>query len=298
MVEKHYTVIAYDTANAIPLLNDKENWIYLYHDTEYPGVAPSFNLAQLEILLQRNNFAVYSHDHFYPLPTTPSLIDELDRAFTSLAERLLENFAGVIPRSYLIVLPTPSLESTPDRPLPLVPAKRHYHDTVRVTPTPHPSDTFISVPDSPDRTRDDASSPGIFMENTESPVPPHSTECEEKKLDETIKEELHLRQLTSTAGDTPTPIEGETVDSITGTEWGALPHSEQMARSCATVPWTDPTVTIGLFKGTSPPLAVPILSDRRVGIGTSDKSWTKRFTVHKVPGDGECFFSSVNDLMN
>jgi len=48
--------------------------------------------------------------------------------------------------------------------------------------------------------------------------------------------------------------------------------------------------------GFSEPTQDPISSDK-VGIATIDKSWTKDFTLHKVPGDGECFFSSVNYLM-
>ena len=83
LVDKHYTVMSYDPdRNAIPVLEDRENWIYLYHDTEFPGVAPSFNLDQIEVILRRNNFALFSHSHFYPFPTTTSLIDDLDRAFT------------------------------------------------------------------------------------------------------------------------------------------------------------------------------------------------------------------------
>jgi len=63
-------------------------------------------------------------------------------------------------------------------------------------------------------------------------------------------------------------------------------------------PWKDPIVTIGLFGG-SPDVQEPILATLkiRVGIGTIDKSWTKMFTLYRVPGDGECFFSSINYLM-
>ena len=169
LVEKHYTVMSYDPdRNAIPVLEDRENWIYLYHDTEFPGVAPSFNLHQIEVLLRRNNFALFSHSHFYPFPTTKSLIDDLDRAFTSLAERLLHNYSGVTPRSNLSVLPMVSLESTPDHPLPRVPAYREYHDTPRLSPIPHSSDTFITVPDSPDRPTEEESNPEALTGNLEA----------------------------------------------------------------------------------------------------------------------------------
>jgi len=77
----------------------------------------------------------------------------------------LENHAGVNPRSNLIVLPMTSLESIPERPLPRVPAHRHYHSTIRVTPILHASDTFITVPDSPDREREDESTQGIVTED-------------------------------------------------------------------------------------------------------------------------------------
>jgi hypothetical protein len=151
------------------------------------------------------------------------------------------------------------------------------------------------------------------MENTESPVPPHSTKCEKTKLDEIIKKELHLRHLTSTAGDTPTPIEGETDDSViqwlsysvaigceelsTVNEQGGLSLPSSTTQSVVE-PWKDPIVTIGLFGGThASKELVPAIPRHWVGVGTIDKSWIKYFTVDKVPGDGECFFSSVNFLM-
>ena len=271
LVEKHYTVMSYDPdRNAIPVLEDRENWIYLYHDTEFPGVAPSFNLHQIEVLLRRNNFALFSHSHFYPFPTTTSLIDDLNRAFTSLAERLLDNYAGVKPRSNLSVLPMVSLGSTPDHPLPRVPAHREYHDTPRLTPTPHPSDTFITVQDSPDRPRVEESNPDGLTDNMEA---------------------------SSTLGgeDILSSSRGEHLPPISDTECVELSHSVNTTQQCE--PWTDPKVSIGLFESGSPEPKVPHKSKQRVGMGPIDRSWMRDFMVHKVPGDGECFFSSVNYIM-
>jgi len=126
----------------IPVLEYKENLIYLYHDTEFIGIAPSFNLGQVEIIIQSNNIALYSHSHFYPLPTTTSLIDELDRAFTSLAERMLNNYAEITPRSNLIVLPMANLEKIPGHPLPRVPGNQSDRLPLH-TPRTHSSQCLI-----------------------------------------------------------------------------------------------------------------------------------------------------------
>jgi len=93
-VTEHYSLVDYDPDhNPIPVLSDKENWLYLYHDTVYPATAPSLTLPQLEVLLKRNNFTIYTNSHFYPLPTTTSFYTELVKALISLAERLLDNYS-------------------------------------------------------------------------------------------------------------------------------------------------------------------------------------------------------------
>ena len=295
LVEKHYTVMSYDPdRNAIPVLEDRENWIYLYHDTEFPGVAPSFNLDQIEVILRRNNFALFSHSHFYPFPTTTSLIDDLDRAFTSLAERLLDNYAGVTPRSNLIVLPMVSLGSTPDHPLPRAPAYRLYHDTPRLTPTPHSSDTFITVPDSPDRPRVEESNPEGLIDNIEASTTLGGEDISNSSRGEPLpftgRSDTECEGLSSsvaTGGEEPPTVN----------EQGGLPLPSSTTPSVV-APWTDPIVSIGLFVGNhAPKELIPSTPKHRVGVGTIDKSWTKHFTVNKVPGDGECFFSSVNFLM-
>jgi len=74
-------------------------------------------------------------------------------------------------------------------------------------------------------------------------------------------------------------------------EQGGLPLPSSTTQSLVE-PWKDPIVTIGLFGGThAPKELVPAIPKHRVGAGTIDKSWTKYFTVDKVPGDGECYFS-------
>jgi len=141
-VTEHYSVLVYDPdKNPIPVLNDKENWLYLYHDTEYPDTAPSFTLPQLEGILKRNSFAIYANSHFYPLPTTDSLQAELDKALISLVERLLGNYNGLTNPNHLVVYYTNNLESCPERPLPRIPVYREYHETPKRTapPTPHPT---------------------------------------------------------------------------------------------------------------------------------------------------------------
>jgi len=40
LLTEHFLVLVYDPdKNPIPVLSDKENWLYLYHDTEYPDMA-------------------------------------------------------------------------------------------------------------------------------------------------------------------------------------------------------------------------------------------------------------------
>ena len=141
-------MLVYDPdKNPIPVLQDKENWLYLYHDTQYPDTAPSLTLPQLDEILRRNRFAIYANSHFYPLPTTNSLLAELDKALISLAERLLGNYNGVINNRHLVVYYTNNLESCPERPLPRIPEYREYHGTPKRTapPTPHPTTVTISV---------------------------------------------------------------------------------------------------------------------------------------------------------
>jgi len=89
----------------------------------------------------------------------------------------------------------------------------------------------------------------------------------------------------------PLPIGELPIDNDRG--MSALPAPPTHITSLE--PWRDPKVTIGLIGGIQD-AHDPILS-KRVGIGTTDKSWTKNFTLHKVPGDGDCFFSSVNYLI-
>jgi len=62
-------------------------------------------------------------------------------------------------------------------------------------------------------------------------------------------------------------------------------------------PWTDPKASIGLFVGGPAEPKVPHKSKLRVGIETTERSWMRDFMVHNVPGDGECYFSSVNYII-
>ena len=80
-----------------------------------------------------------------------------------------------------------------------------------------------------------------------------------------------------------------------GTECGDLSHTKDTTQPCK--PWTDSKVSIGLFESAPAEQKVPHKSKQRVGMGMTDRSWMKDFIVHKVPGDGECFFSSVNYIM-
>jgi len=74
-----------------------------------------------------------------------------------------------------------------------------------------------------------------------------------------------------------------------------LSHSVDTMQLCG--PRTDLKVSLGLFENGPAEPKVPHKSKQRVGMGTIDRSWMRDFMVHKVPGDGECFFSSVNYIM-
>jgi len=139
-------VLVYDPdKNPILVLNDKEHWLYLYHDSEYPDTAPSLTLLQLDEILKRNSIAIYAHSHFYPLPTTNQLHAELDKAlFSPGAERLLGNYTGVTNNRHLVVYYTNNLESCPERSLPRFLVYREYHDTPKRT-APQPLTLYYCV---------------------------------------------------------------------------------------------------------------------------------------------------------
>ena len=125
--ENHYTYLAIDPASTITYISPE--WLHCVHDSEFSEETPSLSITELDHIIRRNNFGFFENKHYQPLPTTPNLPIEVNKALASLARRLISNTNTTSTPKHLVIY------KTVDSNMCTIPIKRIYHKPDFV-PTP------------------------------------------------------------------------------------------------------------------------------------------------------------------
>ena len=125
--ENHYTYLAIDPASTITYISPE--WLHCVHDSEFSEETPSLSITELDHIIRRNNFGFFENKHYQPLPTTPNLPIEVNKALASLARRLISNTNSISTPKHLVIY------KTVDSNMCTIPIKRIYHKPDFV-PTP------------------------------------------------------------------------------------------------------------------------------------------------------------------
>jgi hypothetical protein len=280
----HYSFLTSDPESQSHTLPGKPNWFILRYDSK-SRKEDVFSLQVLEALLQRNNFAVYSDDHYYPFPFRSTSAGELDAALRSLAERLLKHFNGGTPMEHLITIYTADPQASLLNPLPRIPCHRSYHgpkDVAKLTGTNLDiSDSFLHS--------DPALPVGSFPEVQEA----------DKFGDAVMNTLSYPPGIDDDTSYNPTAVDTTSMMSDDGTSED-IPAPEPAV-------WADPSHSLTLCTKKRPDLPKQTISSKsniarkatakKVETVPTPSDWKSHFMRTIVSGDGDCFFSAVNIAM-
>ena len=186
-----------------PYISDQ--WVFIWKDTKFASTTPSFTLGQTFQMMQRDNFGILIHGHYYPLPSIVDPLGELDEALFSLVRKLRLNFSSTtVPKSLIRNMDLIDIDG---REIVLVSRAYHIQDLPHtLAPLSNPLSVSLPTPDT--------SCPVEFELHTKELLNDtyghHDTICLALAIDESNTDTwVVMQQLISALKDSPSSTLGE-----------------------------------------------------------------------------------------